>query len=536
MKLHAGWDRLGISRAAWAELALELTANLSRGIRRQHGEQQSLLDWGRQYLAHYFRRPPSRMHLWLGERLDRMTTQRGTKLNVIGPRGGAKSTLGTLAHALRAAVEGTEPYIWIVSDTKHQACCHLENLKLELTGNALLAADYPQVALKGDVWRAHAVRLKNGVTIEAFGTGQRIRGRRSGANRPTLVICDDLQNDDHMRSAAARENSLRWFEGALLKAGTAQTNVVNLATALHRDALALKLDRTPGWTSRVFAAIERWPDNMSLWHEWEGIYSDVESPLSPDVARVFYESRRAAMDLGARLLWPEVEDLYTLMRMRVEGGHTAFEREKQGTPLSPDACEWPETYFDEHIWFDEWPADLRARIVALDPSKGRDARRGDFSAFVSLGIDAAGSLYVEADLARRPTPQMVADGAEICRRFRPDAFGVETNQFQELLAGEFEGEFGRQGIVDVQPWSVDNRVNKQVRIRRLGPYLSSRRIRFKNDSPGTRLLVEQLREFPAADHDDGPDALEMAIRLAGELFAGSSAGDNLGDRLPVAVA
>jgi hypothetical protein len=45
-----------------------------------------------------------------------------------------------------------------------------------------------------------------------------------------------------------------------------------------------------------------------------------------------------------------------------------------------------------------------------------------------------------------------------------------------------------------------------------------------------------LREFPAADHDDGPDALEMAIRLAGELFSGSTAGDNLGDRLPVAVA
>ena len=536
MKIEVGWDRLGIPPAAWVEFSLQLKANVARQMRHENRAPQSLLDWGRQYLPHYFTKPPSQMHGWLAERLDGMASQRGTKLNVIGPRGGAKSTLGTLAHTLRAALEGLEPYIWIVSDTKHQACCHLENLKLELTGNAARAEDYPHAAGKGRTWRAHAIRLNNGVTIEAFGTGQRIRGRRSGPNRPTLVICDDLQNDGHMRSAAAREHSLRWFEGTLLKAGTAGTNVVNLATALHRDALALQLDHTPGWTSRVFQAIESWPENLSLWHEWERIYCDLESPISQQVARVFYEGRREAMDAGARLLWPEVEDLYALMCMRVEGGRTAFEREKQGAPLSPDDCEWPETYFDEQIWFDEWPSGLRAKVVALDPSKGRDARRGDFSAFVLLGIDAAGHLYVEGDLARRPTPEMVATGVELCRRFRPDAFGVETNQFQELLAGEFEHEFRRQGIVDVQPWSIDNHVNKQVRIRRLGPYLSSRRLRFKNDSPGTRLLVEQLQEFPVADHDDGPDALEMAIRLAGDLFAGSAAGDNLGDRLPVAVA
>ena len=85
----------------------------------------------------------------------------------------------------------------------------------------------------------------------------------------------------------------------------------------------------------------------------------------------------------------------------------------------------------------------------------------------------------------------------------------------------------------MHPWGIDNRVNKPVRIRRLGPFLSSRRLRFKSDSPGTRLLLEQLQEFPAADHDDGPDALEMAIRLAGELLGGTAVGDSLGDRIPV---
>ena len=135
------------------------------------------------------------------------------------------------------------------------------------------------------------------------------------------------------------------------------------------------------------------------------------------------------------------------MCMRVESGRTAFEREKQNSPINPDLCEWPEAYFDETIWFDDWPQQLVVKTMALDPSKGSDARRGDYSALVMLGVDRQGMLYVEADLARRPTPQIVADGVELFRRFRPDVFGVEANQFQDLLADEFEAEFRRQGML-----------------------------------------------------------------------------------------
>ena len=116
------------------------------------------------------------------------------------------------------------------------------------------------------------------------------------------------------------------------------------------------------------------------------------------------------METGAELLWPEKEDLYSLMRMRVDEGRTAFEREKQNSPIDPERCEWPEEYFDHHIWFDQWPEQLQMRVVALDPSKGADARHGDYSAYVLLGVDQHGVLHIEADLARRPTPQHGAAG------------------------------------------------------------------------------------------------------------------------------
>lgn len=485
-----------------------------------------LLDWGRLYLPGHFRLPPSAMHVWLAERLDAMRLARGARLNVLGPRGGAKSTIGTLAYPLRAAVEGWEPYIWIISDTRHQASSHLENVKAELLDNTLLAAAYPAATSRGTVWRDSTIVLPNGVSVQSFGTGQRIRGRRFREHRPTLIVCDDLQNDRHMESSVSREHSRRWFHGTLLKAGAGGTNVVNLATALHREALALELVRTPGWTSGVFRAIQRWPDDMLLWEEWEALFA-ADTPGAAEAALEFFERHRERMQAGAELLWPEWEDLYSLMRLRAEGGHSAFEREKQGTPATADLCEWPDSYFGAHIWFEAWPGDPLVKAMALDPSKGRDDRRGDYSAFVLLAIDRTGLIYLEGDLARRPTPQIVADGVDLYRKFQPHAFAIEANQYQDLLAVEFEQEFQRRGLWTAAPWLLHNDTNKRVRIRRLGGPLASRRLRFKADSPSTRLLVEQMRSFPLGDHDDGPDAAEMALRLARLHLEGTAASEEV---------
>lgn len=533
------WMLLELSPRRLGRLLKRFRDILARGhgaARRQQAsvcEERSLLPWAQYFLPEHFSKPPSAMHRWLAAQLDHAVSHRGFRLNVLGPRGGAKSTIATLAYPLRVALEGWEPYIWIVSDTRPQACAHLENLKAELVDNPRLAAAYPEAVGRGPVWRAGSITLRNGTTLEAFGTGQRIRGRRRRAYRPTLIVCDDLENDDHIQSALLREHSRNWFHGALMKAGTQQTNVINLATALHREALALRLCATPGWLSRVFRALERWPENLILWQEWETIYTNIEDHHAAQQARAFYDAHRAEMEAGARPLWPEHEDLYQLMCMRAECGRASFEREKQNSPIHPDLCEWPEEYLDDGIWFDCWPDTLEVKTLALDPSKGSDARRGDYSALVRLGVDRHGTLFVEADLARRSTAQIIADGVAAYREFRPDAFGIEANHFQELLGAEFEAEFLRQGMLGVRPWLVDNRVNKLVRIRRLGPHLAARRMRFKDRSPGTELLVNQLREFPIGDHDDGPDALEMAVRIAGEILAGSSEDDGLGSRLPV---
>lgn len=533
---HEGLQSCGLADDMLWRISDAMDRGLAHGVHSDAvavDSSLSLLGWGQTFLPHYFRRAPSLLHRQLERWAGEAQAQRGLKLNVIGPRGGAKSTVATLTWVLRSVVEAHEPYVWIVSDTKQQAENHLESLKSELVDNAALIASYPRATGRGPVWRRHVIELRHGPVVEALGTGQRMRGRRRRENRPTLIVCDDLQNDDHIVSSLQRERTDRWFHCTLLKAGTRETNIVNLATALHRDALAMQLYRTAGWQSHIFPAVLRWPDRLDLWEQWERIYCDWERTDARAAARTFYDTQRAAMDCGAELLWPEEEDLYALMCMRIESGRAAFDREKQGSPANPDLCEWPESYFGPEAWFDEWPRQLAIKTLALDPSKGRDARHGDYSAFVLLGITNDGVMYVEADLARRPTPQIVAEGVELYRRFRPDAFGMEVNHFQELLGDEFARAFRAQGLPECAPWTIENHVPKLVRIRRLGPLLAQRRLRFRTASPGTRLLVNQLRDFPTADHDDGPDALEMAIRLAQELTQTDDASERVGERFRI---
>jgi phage terminase large subunit-like protein len=199
-------------------------------------------------------------------------------------------------------------------------------------------------------------------------------------------------------------------------------------------------------------------------------------------------------------------------------GQTNFaNQELRGLFVSIDGAEWPSHYFDHAaFWFDDWPTHLAVRTLALDPSKGSDSKLGDYSAYVKYGRDFQDIEYIEADLSNtRDSEEIVDAGIEHVRTFKPDGFAIEGNAFQFLFAPLFRMRAEKLRM-DLPVYLVDNTVKKVVRIRRLTEPLRQKVMRFRN-TPGTRLLVQQLRDFPVGEKDDGPDAVEMARRLAIEL-------------------
>lgn len=187
-------------------------------------------------------------------------------------------------------------------------------------------------------------------------------------------------------------------------------------------------------------------------------------------------------------------------------------QELDGEFVDSDGAEWPNSHFGEHIWVDDFPKNEHITIstLSIDPSKGKDARHGDYSAIVKLARDRSNVLYCDAVMLKMDSEQIISRFAKEATDFEPDALVVETNQFQHLLAKQIMVECESRGT-DIPIIQLYNTINKDVRIRRIGPYLANRNIRFRR-SEGSRLLVAQLREFPLGKFDDGPDSLEMALR------------------------
>ncbi len=493
--------------------------NESRPPPARQSDPPPFADWSRRHLGHYFTLAPSPFHLWLHARLDRLRAERGTRLNVLAPRGGGKSVWSTQAYPLYAGLEGFEPYILLTSDTNDQAEQFLVAIRREVEENATLRAAYPR-ACRLLSSRQRSIVLGNGVRIDALGTGAKVRGRKNRQHRPSLVVVDDPQNKDHTISEVRRSRSWDWLTRDLMNVGSPVTNTIVLGTALHPDGIVNRLQKSAVWESRVWKSVVEWPADMTLWREWELILNDWDNPDAGKEALAFYGSNRAAMDAGAVVLWPEREPLLDLMTRRASEGHAAFESEKQNDPVDPESCEWPPELLDwPGLMFEKWPGKLELRVVSIDPSKGKDARHGDYSAIVKYGRAASGIEYVECDMARRPVDRICEDAAAICAEFRPDLLVLETNGFQELLSVPLRAALEKAGC-EVHVKGMDNGVNKNVRIRRLTVPLTQRKLRFRARSPGTHKLLEQMRQFPNAANDDGPDGLEMARRAAIDLSRG----------------
>jgi predicted phage terminase large subunit-like protein len=422
---------------------------------------------------------------------------------------------------MRAALEGTESYIVIISDTFSQAQLPLEAIKEELEFNKRIAEDYPYSAGRGPVWRQDRIRLRNGCLIEVFGTRGKIRGRKKGHQRPSLIIVDDPQNDENIESDVQRDKDQRWLDKAVLPAGNSKTNYLMIGTALHRECLVCNAERNPTWETHKFKAIIEWPRNAQYWKRWETIYNDRNNPNRLDTARNYYLANRSKMLEGSRVLWPEAEDLYALNEMIQLSGIASFNSEKQNDPRDPSKAEFSPEYFQDWIWAKSFfPREMAIRTIGYDPSKGKDSsssrksKRSDYQAITLYGRDLDGIEHVkQALMARCSLQEGINALLDATEYFEPHAVAIEVNLFNELLAAEFHRQC-KERELDPPLYLINNNVKKAIRIRRHEAYLARREVRFFANHTPTKMLVEQLEDFPLGNHDDGPDAWEMARRAA----------------------
>lgn len=496
------------------------------------------------YFPHHIRGEPSLFQAHFCERFPKLLRQTGgTRDWWVAPRGEAKSSLLTKVGPVWCAVqgllekpevrqavdwEGLPPpfidYIVLLGAETKLPTKLLEVIKTELTVNAALALDFPDVCGKTAVWKVGEFITKTNIKVEPFGAEQAIRGTFHGASRPKLLLGDDLITDAEAKSPTERENRWNWLEKSIDYLGPPDGSVkyIGVGTILNKDDPISRAKKTIGHLVHHFKAIETFPSNTDLWAQCEELMHNDDKRTEQRLADrgevadtealpsfKFYRRHQKAMDKGAVISWPSVRSLYVLMRARAKS-RTAFATEMQGDARSDEDRVFTSYQF--------WVQRLAHWVLygACDPSMGK-GQSAHPSALIVGGFDLESLilhvLYVSRK--RRVPSKLEADLIMLQKEFKCMAWGFESVNAYDHMRTSFIDAALRQNVY-LPLVGVTTNVPKEVRIDGLEPVISSMSPRILFQADQTQ-LTDEMDSFPEkqTEHDyDGLDALQILYATA----------------------
>jgi predicted phage terminase large subunit-like protein len=476
--------------------------------------------FGKTYFPHYVTAPCSALHKYICKRYPEMIfksieTGLGDKEADAAPRGNAKSTWLSLIFYMWCCAFKYRDFILVISDTNSQAEDFIQAIKAELEVNERLEQDFPDLTGRGRIWRSDRIITRNGRKLVGLGVDQPFRGMKHGSKRPDLVGGDDVENDEAVESADQRAKLSKKMFKKVMKMGSKKTVYFFIGTILHYDSFLNNLLQKPGWKGTKFKAVIKY-STSKLWEKWEELFVDISigKEAAEEKADAFFERNKKTMLAGTEVLWPEVEDYYYLMKMRISDGPAYFESEKQNEPINPEDAVFLEEWF---VDWEEGDVDLKGipHAGSCDPSLGKRNKRGDPSAIMG-GRMKDRILYLDiADIGRKQPDVIMTDILAWHHRDHFDKFRIETVQFQEFFAREFEKLAKEKGLVINVDDYVPN-TDKDLRIIRLQPWIKNGWIRFKKEHRELKRHLIYYRPKNKGGPDDGPDALEMLLGLCEE--------------------
>lgn len=331
------------------------------------------------------------------------------------------------------------------------------------------------------------------------------------------IIDDYLKNSEDAFSETIRDKQWEWWQSTFSTRLEPDGAIIVIATRWHQDDLIGRLLKAADEGEGLPVRRVRLP---AIAEENDPLGREIGEALWPERWPLGSESERVTNAYGKRV--PGL-----LMRKRMAGPFF-WSSLYQQRPSRNGLTAWPDAYFDNHIYPEVWPDAFELSAMAVDPSKGKDSKKGDMTVIVFAGV-SGGMTYVDAVMGRFPERELIRRFLVMYAEYNPHVVGFEANGFQELFLPLIHQQATEHGIVAPAINPIVNTGDKTLRISlRLGPLLAHERggrqsvLRFKKESPGVQELVRQMRDFPKGDHDDGPDGLEMAIRLLQQASAANA--------------
>jgi len=491
------------------------------------------------YFSHYLRKPSSKFHKYLYKYIKRIfgnrnldRRKRGVKHAIAAPRASAKSSLISTILPLWCICYNKKKFIIIISDTVGQASDFLADIKREIDFNVLLHVDFPHIVGKGVTWKIEEIITNNDIKVLALGTGSKIRGRRFGIYRPDLLLFDDLESSDMVRSPSQRDFiRYEWFNKDALHVGGEEgtcTDMLVLGTVLGKDSLLNALldpSEYPDWSSKKFSAVIEFSQS-DLWDEWFEIYKNRLDEDREKSAIKFFKDNKEEMLESTEVLWPEGESYYDLMVLKYSDP-SAFETEKMNN--AEDSSKILVTM--DQLHFKDFRANqdslrmLRDRnnywYGALDPSLGKKSKKRDYSCILTIVRDRKTGyiLVVDIDLKRRSVDKQIEVVLKKHMKYKYKRFGIETNAFQLVVSDNVKKIARQEGII-IPIKEILNYQDKKMRFEGVIPSIIDGTVVFDSYkykyNASYRRGVEQITTFTGDGDkfDDAVDALTMAVQIA----------------------
>jgi hypothetical protein len=453
------------------------------------------------YLPHYFYKPSGEIH----NELHEICSTGNKSINAVAyPRDHGKSVNCTFAELIYKAVYLKSRYGIIIADTLSLGEEFLFWIRLEFEENERLRQDFGvEGELRTEGWWVKddiVITTASGqARIRAMGAGMKVRGTRFMMWRPMYIVIDDLENNINVRNKKLVEERFQWILGAVYGSMDDEGTLIMIGTML---ALISVL-------SKLIKHIREKKEEIEKEFGIKVMNAVVYSAIKPD----------------GTALWPEGKSLKKLLQIKKMVSYRVWMCEFQNDP--PDAGEfklaWMKT-FDPVILIPNKYIYFTGSDVSADEGEENDFKS---HVVIALNQELDKRYTVEAWIRHTVFSTFYMAFIQIFQEYDPVQSAFETNGFQRVVKRELD-RLCKQKKVYPNIREVVHTTNKFNRIISWQAMVERADILFSIYGRDMELLKHQLNQLGTKEHDDGPDAWDMALDLSinyGGDFDYESAGE-----------
>ncbi|MBN3421746.1 hypothetical protein [Clostridium botulinum] len=462
------------------------------------------------------------------------------------PRGTGKSVFGNFGPVIWVHCYKHKKYTLICSDIGSTAEKFISDIK-----NTLLENEYIQKAFgvilddRDKRYKCNTTQLEltNKTFIEAISSASPMRGRKYDNCRPDLIILDDYQSEDNVRTEQARENKWKRYsddvkyasqkavlrKGKVIKKGT---TFIALGTLQHKEDFYSRLLKMPTWKFKKEKGVliddfinEEGHSingldhyfNTGLWKHFKDTLFNFKNDNRLEDAKEFYWQHQEEMNFP--LLWAEFWDCLDMALSYYENPNS-FKQEVQG-----DVDAIGEKYFKgirTEARAEIETHNLIKTMLLIDPASG-GGKQNDYSAFLVGSLADNNLKYCRlAELAkinaRTDFDKYVDHAIELLKKYDDISHVyIEKNTFNGADAFSIENKIKADPALSCRNIQIINehqKKNKDDKISTLIPYINKGQIIFAKEDEEFTNQVLDFRGQKFSVHDDAPDiTAEFSIRI-----------------------